>query len=332
MTLVVARIDGHRVAIAADTLLTEHGKALPFQSGVVKSCMLPGDICVSFSNSPASAEIAFREFTTRYPGGANFAEVTDFFERSSRHSGNDYLVAFANPARLLKIADGKRLQSLSKTLWIGDQAAYSRFREQEAEHHRRPERGRAVNAVLFADELARSPASDLFSTMRYLAVGRSVSSVGGFVSLVSNRGNGFRFSVYSDMLFDWPEGKSDDYLFNPKDPINLGASRENANFSLAQISSGYMGVNLVGFYYTKARKLFFFHGMDNGLATNCTVFDDLPATEIQMTLNNFVRADLKWLVMITSPQKSDPRHDTSDIKNPGVQLGFFVEANTLPRS
>jgi hypothetical protein len=39
MTLVVARIDGPRVAIASDTLLIEHDKPLPFQSGIVKSCM-----------------------------------------------------------------------------------------------------------------------------------------------------------------------------------------------------------------------------------------------------------------------------------------------------
>jgi hypothetical protein len=34
--------------------------------------------------------------------------------------------------------------------------------------------------------------------------GRSWPSVGGFVTVLSNRDIGFRFSVYSDVLLDWP--------------------------------------------------------------------------------------------------------------------------------
>src|SRR5438309_760280 len=120
MTLVVARIEGSRVAIASDTLITQHKKPLPFQEGVIKSCMLPGDICVSFANSPVTAERAFTEFWQRYPNGTGFAAVVTFFEESSSNTGNDYLIAFANPAHLVKIADGKRQPSVSKTLWIGD--------------------------------------------------------------------------------------------------------------------------------------------------------------------------------------------------------------------
>ena len=145
------------MAIAADTMLTEHNKPLPFQNGVVKSCMLPGDLCVSFSNSPDTAERAFKEFATKYPNGTGYGEVIGFFEQSSEATGNDYLVAFANPARLVKIAHGKCSKSLSKTQWIGDQEAYSRFREYEARQHPRPEQGRAINAALFADEMANAP-------------------------------------------------------------------------------------------------------------------------------------------------------------------------------
>src|ERR1019366_924151 len=102
-----------------------------------------------------------------------------FFEQSSKSTGNDYLVAFANPARLVKIAHGERINSVSKTQWIGDQEAYSRFREYEARQHPRPEQGRAINAVLFADEMANSPASDLFSAMRNIAANRSIMTAGG---------------------------------------------------------------------------------------------------------------------------------------------------------
>lgn len=64
MTLVVGRVAGPRVSIVSDTLLTGPGdQPLPFQNGVIKSCLLPGDLSVSFSNSPVSAGRAFKEFT-----------------------------------------------------------------------------------------------------------------------------------------------------------------------------------------------------------------------------------------------------------------------------
>src|ERR1700722_10009763 len=103
MTLVVARIVGERIAIVSDTLLTRQGQPLPPQQGVIKSCMLPGDICVSFANSPDLAGRDFAIFAERFPDGAAFAEVIAFFERSSRATGNDYIVAFSRAPRLVRI-------------------------------------------------------------------------------------------------------------------------------------------------------------------------------------------------------------------------------------
>lgn len=332
MTLVVGRIVGQRVAIAADTMLTEHGIPLPFQNGVVKSCILPGDLCVSFSNSPDSAERAFKDFTAKYPKGTSAAEVIGFFEQSSETTGNEYLVAFANPARLVKIADGKHINGLSKSQWIGDQEAYSRFREYEARQHPRPEHGRAINAVLFADEMANSPASDLFSAMRNIVADRSIMSVGGFVSVISNRDNGFRFSAYSDMLYDWPNDKPQDYSLEIKDQIAFTATEENASFAVAQVSPGFMNMNLVAFYFAKAKRLFFFYGTDNGLAQQCHVFRDVPAMKIHETLNAFVRFDMKWLLIVTSPQSAHGEFDVSGIKTRGIGLAFLCEANTFPKA
>lgn len=332
MTLVVGRIVGPRVAIAADTMLTEHDKPLPFQNGVVKSCMLPGDLCVSFSNSPDTAGRAFNEFAAKYQNGIGFAEVIGFFEQSSEATGNDYLVAFSNPARLVKIANGNRINSVSKTQWIGDQEAYSRFREYEARQHPRPEQGRAINAALFADEMANSPASDLFSAMRNIVANRSVVSVGGFVSVVSNRDNGFRFSAYSDMLYDWPKDKPKDYSLELTDQISFTATDENASFAVAQVSPGFMNMNLVAFYFTKAKKLFFFYGKDNGLANQCHVFRDVPAMKIHETLNAFVQFDLKWLLLVTSPHSASGQIDASGIETPGNQFAFFCDANTFPKT
>lgn len=331
MTLVVGRIAGPRVSIASDTLLTgPGGQALPFQNGVIKSCMLPGNVCVSFSNSPVTAGCAFKDFASRYPTGTSFNEVVTLFEHSSQSTGNDYLVAFANPARLIKIADGKRVSSLSKTQWIGDQAAYSKFRSYETRHQPRAEQGRAINAALFADDLPGSPASDLFSTMRNVVADRSAATTGGFVTVVTNFDNGFRYSVYSDMLYDWPAGKPTDYELLASDAIAFTATDENASFAVVQISPAYIGLNAVAFYFTRARKLFFFYGAENGIADRCQVFRNVPATDICATLNAFVQADLEWLLLITTPRSSSGCEPTPTIKTPGNRLSFFCEATTFP--
>ncbi|MCK1361216.1 hypothetical protein [Bradyrhizobium sp. 199] len=331
MTLVVGRVVGRRVSIAADTLLTGPGdQPLPFQNGVIKSCLLPGDLCVSFSNSPETAGRAFSDFIQRYPSGGGFADVVAFFERSSQVTGNEYLIAFANPTKLIKVVDGKRVTGLSKTQWIGDQVAYNAFRGWELKQRPKVEQGRAINAVLFPDDMPNSPASDLFSAMRHVVADPSVPTAGGFVAVVTNFDNGFRFSAYSDMLFDWPAGKPADYVLELSDAIAFTATDENASFAVAQVSPGFIGVNLVAFYFTKARKLFFFYGEGNCIANRCQVFRDVPASAICDTLNAFVRADLKWLLLITSPRDSGPYKPTPNTKTPGVQFAWFTEANTFP--
>jgi hypothetical protein len=254
MTLVVARNDKGRIAIAADTRVTEHGSPLPIQRGTIKSCMLPGEVCVSFSNSPVTAAHAFKKFISKYPNGTGYSEVLSFFEQSSAETGNDYLIAFSRNPRIEKVVDGKRVHSIAKTAWIGDKSAYERFREYEAKHRPNIEHPRAMNAVYFADELQRSPASDLYSTMRNIVADQTIPSVGGFVSVVSNRDNGFRFSVYSDVLFDWPREKTTEYFTNLNDPITLDASgRESWIFC---------GPNLAGIYEHESGSILLCEGED----------------------------------------------------------------------
>jgi hypothetical protein len=318
------------IAIIADTLLTEHGTALPPQGGTIKSCCLPGDICVSFCNSADSAQLEFKRFAGRYPGGTGFADVVSFFEHSSEQTGNDYIVAFSENPRLVKITDGKRVANVSKTVWIGDQAAYTKFREYEARRRLLANQGRAVNAVLFADELERSPASDLYYTMRNLVAARTVPTVGGFVSVISNRENGFRFSVYSDMFFDWPKWKNESYAIDMNEKIDFHATEENAGYSVAQISPGYVGVNLVAFYLVKGKKLFFFYGDKNELPNRCQVFPDISSGDIYNVLNRIAGCDLKWLVMVTSAPNTGAT--TGQVaREGGSRFSFFVHANTFPK-
>ena len=240
MTLVVARRNKGRIAIAGDTLLTEHGVALPFTKGVVKSCCLPGYVCASFCGSPELAERAFGEFLALFPCGTNFDQTIKFFERSSSSTGNEYIIAFGADARLVTIKEGRRTPGLSKTHWIGDKDAYVRFREYEAKRKERYEHQRAVNVAMFADEMEGSPASDLYSTMRNVVFDPGISTVGGFVTVLSNRDIGFRYSTYSDVLYDWPTELEIGQELQLTDKLDLRASGENDRFSVSQISPGYL--------------------------------------------------------------------------------------------
>jgi hypothetical protein len=331
VTLVVGRVEKGRVAIAADTLVTQNEAPLPVRKWTIKSCVLPGNICISFSNSPEHAETDFAAFAASYPTGTNFAGVISFFEASSARTGNDYLIAFASPARIVKIADGKRINSIAKTAWIGDHSAYERFRQYEAKHVPHPEHGRAMNAVLFGDELSNSPASDLYSVMRNLVLDRTVPTVGGFVSVISGRDTGCRYSVYSDMLFDWPASATEGYTPDLNDPIALNASGENVVHGIAQVSPGYMDANFVAFYFVGGRKLFLFYGRNNGLPSSCLVLDAVEPGEIQTRLNAAVGMDLKWLLIVTSAVPASGIDETA-AAGKGMRLGFFTHANTFPPS
>lgn len=335
MTLVVARIQGDRIAIASDTLLTEHQHPLPIQRGVIKSCMLPGDICVSYANSPELAERDFEKFVRAFPGGTGFSTVVSFFESSSRDTGNDYIVAFSHNPKLVTIVDGKRNRSQANTHWIGDKDAYARFRDYESKTRLGKENGRALYTVLFADELANSPASDLYSVMRHVVSDTDVASAGGFVCVISNRDPGFRYSVYSDMLYNWPEDATDEYTPKLTDKINLGASGENTEFVISQFSTRYLGLNMVAFYLLRGRKLFLFSGSGYGPALTCTVFSNVEPKEIPAKLTEATGADLHWRATVTSSLAEESntirrRESTEESADAGMQIEFFCHLNTFP--
>jgi hypothetical protein len=333
MTLIVGRTSGQTVAIVSDTQITEHDMRLPVGKGVVKSYMLPG-ICVSFSNSPELAAKDIVRFLQEYPKGTGFANVVSFFERASADSGNDYLIAFAQPARLIKIVDGKRVKGDSRTQWIGDKSAYERFREYEAKARKTPEAGRAMNAVMFADEVTGSPASDLFSYMRSVVNDVTVPLVGGFACAISNRGPYFRHSAYCDMMFNWPAWMQEDLKLT--DQIDFGASGENREFAISQFSTGFLNLNVAAYYILTARKLFVFAGKQDDVLMRCVVLDNVEPQDIHHRLNAHFGFDFKWLGQVVSAAPSaidtKPRAIPLQGSANGVSFALKWHANTFPKT
>lgn len=335
MTLVVGRIHGDRVSIASDTRITQSGLPLKSVTGILKSCVAPGGVCISFAHSPELAVRDIKNFIAAFPWGTTRTNTISYFTQSSRNTENQYLIAFAAKPELVKIADGAVVKGLAKTQWIGDQSAFERFREYETRNRKFPQAGRAFNAVLFADELNKSPASDLYSTMRNVVLDQTVSSTGGFVLCISNRDNGFRQAAYSDMLYDWPNNESDDFELDLNHPLNLGSSGENIGHAVAQISPGIMNANIAGFYMLGGKKLFLFYGEKNGPADKCVIFNNVEPDEIAPRLNRTLGVNMYWLLMITSPQGSEQqtslRTETSVEGPNGIGISFFCHANTFPK-
>jgi hypothetical protein len=244
------------------------------------------------------------------------------------------LLAFARQAKLAKIVNGQKMPSVSKTQWIGDKATYERFREYEAKTRKMIEAGRAINAVLFADEISKSPASDLYSTMRQVIGDPQLGSVGGFAYVVSDRMVTFRQSVYCDMPFDWPTAEPEDFGLRLSDQIDFRASGENRKFAVAQASSGYLDLNVAAFYWLSGRKVFVFSGDGSSPLMRCSVLKDVEPLRITEHLNAFFGHDLAWLVHVSSaaPSAAGSRYRAPPILSGpnGVGLQIFCHVNTFP--
>lgn len=330
MTLVVARVEKGRLAIAADTMLSAQDAPLPMQKWALKSICLPGGICASYSGSPELATKAFREFCERYPQGADYAATIAFFEASSAETNNDYIVAFADTAKLVTIRDGRRMSRISKTHWIGDKDAYERFREYEYHRGRQHEQGRAVNAAVFADEMTGSPAGDLYSVMRNVVRDRDVPSVDGFVTVLSNRDIGFRFSVYSDVLLDWPMELNENQTLKMTDKFDLQASGENDRYSVSQISSGYCNMNAVAFYVLKGWLLIVFYQVEGG-GTTCVTFKNVEPDRIAATLDEKFGFPFYAMCLVMSAREGFSSPMPRATPDYGLGMSLYCEVNTMPR-
>ena len=298
------------------------------QDWTLKSICLPGRICVSYTGSPDLAWAAFNRFRAKHPRGTNYADTVAFFEASSKDTNNDYIVAFSDTAKLVTIRDGRRTSGVANTHWIGDKDGYERFREYQQRHRKVQHQGRAVNGVFFMDEMKRSPASELYSIMRNVALDRDIPSVAGFVTVLSNRDIGFRYSVYSDVLFDWPSGLDENQTFQLTDKHDLRATGENDRYSISQISPGYYDMNAVAFYVLKGRLLIVFCENQSG-GTTCAAITDVEPGDIASKLDEKLGFQFRAMCTVMSARKEFSIPVAREKPSYGIGMSPFCEVNTL---
>ena len=166
--------------------------------------------------------------------------------------------------------------------------------------------------------------------MRNVALDRAAPSVGGFITVASNRDIGFRFSVYSDVLMDWPFGSDKERLLSLNDKIDLRASGENNRYSINQISPGYYNMNAVAFYVLSGRLLVLFYETE-GCKTACRAIEGVEPDKIASTIDQALGLEFRALCIVMSGRseffrpipRSDPKH--------GLGVGLFCEVNTMPK-
>jgi hypothetical protein len=333
MTLVVGRITKGSIAIVADTQITAPGdKPLPMHQGVVKSVLVPGGLCVSFAGSPELAGRDIWDFTKRYQGRWDFGDAVTHFEDRSGRSGVDYLLAFAPFPKLLKIVGGRRIEAVSATQWIGSKDAYEAFRAREARAQKRHYRGRAFPAVLAANT-GQNPALDgLYETLREVIAGRCCSSVGGFTSVVVRSGDSFIFPSFSDILYDWPASKGESFDLQLTDPINLSTSGENAEFSVAQFSTAYGDLSIVGFFFPHAGTAYVFIPRRTFVADRCEVIREVLPAQLVDRLNQILNLGSAWRLFVGVSRTVFER-DLDRANHPeGISVAIEMLLNTFPAS
>ena len=143
--------------------------------------------------------------------------------------------------------------------------------------------------------------------------------------MLSNRDVGFRYSVYSDILLDWPKELAGSRDLQLSDKFDLSASGENDGFSISQISPGYYDMNMVAFYLLKGGLLILFHGVNNGPANQCSVFPGIEPSEIASTLNEKLGFDFAALCMVMSSREgySSSVHRTKP--EHGIAISLFAK-------
>jgi hypothetical protein len=175
-----------------------------------------------------------------------------------------------------------------------------------------------------------STASDLYSIMRNVVADRDVPSVGGFVTVLSNRNIGFRFSVYSDVLLDWPMELDENKILQLTDKFDLRASGENDRYSISQISPGYYNMNAVAFYVLKGQLLVAFYEAQGG-GTACVTFKNVEPSRVAATLDEKLGFPFNAMCLVMSAREGVAQPIPRATPNYGIGMSLYCEVNTMPK-
>jgi hypothetical protein len=279
MTFVLCRILGPRIFILADTRVTKGNSPLPKAEGVIKTCFLSPDICVSFSQSPDSASDDIRKLASELPDSMSYRNVIDFFERSSAQTNNDYLVAFARTGRVAKIQGGIANKVLGSNAWIGDHEAFHRFRDYE-NGRARGQKSRFWDTMFFGTSPDASMDSERFARLlgfyEATIVDTDIESTGDFFTVTTNVHGIFKLMMISRLYFDGPS-----QILDSRGNHVMTATGENLEYRFSSLAPKVAGTNAAGFYYPNAKMGYvFYSSCPIGVANRCKIYRDCSIDEL----------------------------------------------------
>lgn len=184
---------------------------------------------------------------------------------------------------------------------------------------------------MFADEISESPASNLYSIMRNVALDRDIPSVGGLIAVTSSRDVGFRFSVYSDVLLDWPTELAETDRLALTDRLDLRATGENDRYSVNQIAAAYYNLNAVAFYLLKGRLLVAFHEVEDGRIT-CRTSRNVEPDQIANVLDEKLRFSFNAMCLVMSAREGFSESVQRTNPDHGLGISLYCEVNTMQKT
>ncbi|MHB1103199.1 MAG: hypothetical protein ACYC0C_10590 [Devosia sp.] len=292
MTLAIAHVFKNQIVILSDTKITPPGGGGSITEGMLKTTFLAPTIAVAFSGDPTLAKRALLSCKETLGTNPGFRDTITFFEGNSAGTQQEYLLAFAGPCRLFKIADGQSTEHHSRA-WIGDIEGFEAFQSTQE-----PSTG-AVEDLWEMDSVGPLEAngaevSRLAARFRETLQHRNAMSVGHFCSVAASLGGSFRFLVVTTTF----ASPSED--FDNLGRMVLRPRGDDVHYRLVSMPPKRNGIAGLIFSFTGAKLAYVFDGPDGAFADRCSVVrfegeGDLMKQAFEISGIEFQFADMKMV-------------------------------------
>jgi hypothetical protein len=255
MTLVVGKVTAHGVTMMSDTRQYDPKADRAKRSileGTLKTTILWRQVAVASTGNidVAQADIADLKNSEHSPG---FKKILEHLTARTHHSDNEYLVAFAGPKRLFKIAGGTSNEGANA--WIGDKAGFERF---QAGRKASPSDNYLNITMLGPDLPDHKIVSDRYSRMQGVIEDVDVPGVGDFFTITATRGDTFRLALVAGGYFD-----AENRLLDVQGNLILGATGANKGSKYYTWTPEDENLSAAAFVFPEVKTCFIFQPEDH---------------------------------------------------------------------
>lgn len=269
MTFVLCKTIGQHLFIFADTRISQNDVRLPPEQGLIKTTFLSSQVAISFAHSTELATRDIKKFAATFKSGFAYANVVEFFRTSSLETNNEYILAFINPLRVVKISSGSATKSLGQQTWIGDEKAFTRYRAYETRNRKGPNIWHQTAWASLGNAKINQKFGNILRSFQLTLTDNEIESAGDFYTVATNAGPDFRFMIFAEMYFD-SLGR------NPAIPT----TGENFDYRFSILAPKQSGVNASAYYYPHAAKGYIFYGKSPiEVADQCVVMSNVSRDE-----------------------------------------------------